>query len=132
MAIVSFVVEGWAGCNILQRLHDPRVANVLAGVCLPSALNLKNSSNSTEVGPGGGPVFPGPYPAGRLQLVVSSTSGTSEASNLIAVKGSQVAPAFYPFTGLVIRTIKFRGCSQSKIRFRPSRVKWSLSLYILA
>lgn len=47
MTIVSFVVEGWAGCNNLPGLHDhnPRVADVLAGVCLPSALKLRKASN---------------------------------------------------------------------------------------
>lgn len=46
VTIVSFVVEGWAGCNILPGLHDhnPRVADVLAGACLPSALKLRRAT----------------------------------------------------------------------------------------
>lgn len=58
MCLLSFAVEGWAGWTTLLRLpdHYPRLANVLAGGRLSSALKVRNVGNSAEAGTGE-PVF---------------------------------------------------------------------------
>lgn len=82
------------------------VANVLAGVCLPSALKSKKASKGIEVGPGGGSMF-STFKISQISpcwkvvaCSVKYTPGTSEVSQLFSSKGqvggSSILSIYWP------------------------------------
>lgn len=93
-SLLSFAVEGWAGWTTFLRLpdHHPRLADVLAGGCLSSALKVRNMGNSAEAGTGGACLstfkISCSSPCWRFAAGhINYTSGTSEFSKFLAAKG---------------------------------------------